>query len=97
MLVRVNAGARYATVPVELVRQGTGFGVSVGAMEFLEALEDAVRSRVRRLLGVRNRCRTPNNRARGRHHKVPPTRGGASDDVQKSLLASREVIHVWHV
>ncbi|KAJ7861652.1 hypothetical protein B0H14DRAFT_3445130 [Mycena olivaceomarginata] len=41
MLVCGNAGARYATVPVELVRQGTGFGASVGAMEFLEALEDA--------------------------------------------------------
>jgi hypothetical protein len=37
MLVCGNAGARYATVPVELVRQGTGFGASVGAMEFLEA------------------------------------------------------------
>jgi hypothetical protein len=86
MLVCGNAGARYATVPVELVRQGTGFGASVGAMEFLEALEDAVRSRVRQLLRVRNRCLTPDNRVRGRHRKVPPTRGGASDDVQKSLL-----------
>ncbi|KAJ7793312.1 appr-1-p processing enzyme family protein [Mycena olivaceomarginata] len=40
-LVRVNGGARHAAVPAELVRQGTGFGMNMGAMEFLEALEDA--------------------------------------------------------
>ncbi|KAJ7236873.1 hypothetical protein B0H12DRAFT_122787 [Mycena haematopus] len=41
-LVRVNAGgARDAAVPVELMREGTAFGLNMGAMEFLEALEAA--------------------------------------------------------
>jgi hypothetical protein len=40
-LVRVNGSARDATVPGELMRKGTGFGLNIGAAEFLEALEDA--------------------------------------------------------
>jgi len=40
-LLRVNGGARDATVPGELVRQGTGFGLNMGAAESLEALEEA--------------------------------------------------------
>ncbi|KAJ6605079.1 hypothetical protein B0H10DRAFT_2167145 [Mycena sp. CBHHK59/15] len=41
MLVRVNGNARDATVPEELMREGTGVGLHMGAVEFLEALKDA--------------------------------------------------------
>ncbi|KAJ6597529.1 hypothetical protein DFH09DRAFT_1132110 [Mycena vulgaris] len=41
ILVRVNGSARHADVPQELVEKGTGFGLNMGAVDFLEALEDA--------------------------------------------------------
>ncbi|KAJ7443878.1 Appr-1-p processing enzyme family protein [Mycena galericulata] len=40
-LVRVNGSARDAAVPEELVQQGSGVGLNMGSLEFLEALEDA--------------------------------------------------------
>ncbi|KAJ7172993.1 hypothetical protein C8R43DRAFT_944041 [Mycena crocata] len=40
-LIRVNGNPRDAAVPEELVRAGTGFGLSMGVVDFLESLEDA--------------------------------------------------------
>ncbi|KAJ7481900.1 hypothetical protein FB451DRAFT_1171033 [Mycena latifolia] len=40
LLVRINGNARDAGVPEELVKQGTGVGLNMGVVEFLETLED---------------------------------------------------------
>jgi hypothetical protein len=40
ILVRVNANARDAMVPRELAQSGTGMGLNMGVVDFMEALQD---------------------------------------------------------